>query len=225
MSSKRQNRTRPQVFSLWNPWLLSCIHHLPTRRQQKTHLEKCFSTGCSSRGMSSRNLESVFKMVESCCPPPWFEGWCHSEPLLLLGCVQTVSCARGKSRGRDFSPEGLDVGSGNDGADQASSRHQLLAWNFKDVDPLLSIDSHPHWVREVLGLKHPQRVPWGLGVGEEKHGTHRKGGLSGGTSSKMNEMLYPQSRAGKRVLAHQGRSIVVRKVFRIWMGNVAGAGR
>ena len=162
MSSKRQNRTRPQVFSLWNPWLLSCIHHLPTRRQQKTHLEKGFSTGCSSRGMSSRNLESVFKMVESCCPPPWFEGWCHSEPLLLLGCVQTVSCARGKSRGRDFSPEGLDVGSGNDGADQASSRHQLLAWNFKDVDPLLSIDSHPHWVREVLGLKHPQRVPWGI---------------------------------------------------------------
>lgn len=40
----------------------------------------------------------------------------------------------------------------------------------------------------------------------------------------MNEMLHPESQAGKRELAHQGRNIVVRKVFRIWMGNVAGAG-
>lgn len=74
------------------------------------------------------------------------------------------------------------------------------------------------------GLKHPQRVPWGPGVGRRRHGTHRKGGLCGGTSSKMNEMLHPESRAGKRVLAHQGRNIVVREVFRIWMGNVAAAG-
>ena len=87
------------------------------------------------------------------------------------------------------------------------------------------MDRMEHLRSDSQQMNAPQRVPWGLGVGEEKHGTHRKGGLSGGTSSKMNEMLYPQSRAGKRVLAHQGRSIVVRKVFRIWMGNVAGAGR
>lgn len=79
--------------------------------------------------------------------------------------VYKPSAVPGASRGVvTLGPEGLMWGQVMMGL-ITSSRHPLLAWNFKDVDPLLSIDSHPHWVREVLGLKHPQRVPWGLGVG------------------------------------------------------------
>lgn len=70
-------------------------------------------------------------MVESCCLS-WFEGWCHSEPLLLLGCVQTVSCARGKSWGRDFWALRVWMwGQVMMGLIKIQQSHPLLAWNSK----------------------------------------------------------------------------------------------
>ncbi|XP_061248679.1 uncharacterized protein LOC133232809 isoform X2 [Bos javanicus] len=50
---------------------------------------KGFSIGCSSRGVSSRNLKSVFKMVESCCHPPWFEEL-QATAAELLGVERTL---------------------------------------------------------------------------------------------------------------------------------------
>ena len=156
---------------------------------------KGFSTGCSSRGVSSRNLESVFKMVESCCHPPWFEGWCHSDHYYCWG-VYKLSAVPGASRGvvalalRAWMWGQVMMGLIKHPADTHCCPGTSKMLTHCSSGSLTHRQSSP-WVREVLGLKHPQRVPWRLGLGEEKHGTHRKGGLCGGTSSKMNEMLYP----------------------------------
>lgn len=92
-------------------------------------------------------------MVESCCPPHLgLRVGAIVSHYYCWGVYKASAVPGAGPWGRDFSPEGLDVGSGNDGADQASA-DTLLAWNFKDVDPLLSIDSHPHWSEGGAGVK------------------------------------------------------------------------